>query len=314
MPFTRKPQASSASIGTATLGAGENSITLGGGNTLPFYTFDAPMANPPRVGVEISDLGVIPGTAPGIASYYADCRSVPEMAAKAAKLPGASFVVLRFEGADPNGENRSVEECVALAKAVSEAVGAPLVVAGCKNVEKDTALFAAVAEALQGKNILVLSAREEDYKSVGAAAGLAYGHRVGAESAVDINLAKQLNVLLSQLGVPPSGIVMNLGSAAAGYGFEYVSSTMDRVVSAALFQNDAMLQMPVITPVGMETWSVKESVMAEADMPEWGDMEERGVQMEVVTAAACLVSGSNAVILKHPRSIKTIAALIGALQ
>ncbi|MCF0121172.1 MAG: acetyl-CoA synthase subunit delta, partial [Oscillospiraceae bacterium] len=117
-----------------------------------------------------------------------------------------------------------------------------------------------------------------------------------------------------QLGVVPTNMVMNLGSAAAGYGFEYVSSTMDRVKSAALEQNDNMLQMPVITPVSAETWSVKESIMSEADAPEWGSREERGIEMEIVTAAACLASGSNAVILRHPRSVKTIAAMIAALK
>ena len=158
-----------------------------------------------------------------------------------------------------------------------------------------------------------MSAREEDYKTLGASAVLAYGQKLCGESAVDINLAKQLNVLMSQLGVPASGCVMNLGSAAAGYGFEYVASTLDRVRSAALEQNDAMLQMPVMTPVALETWSVKEAIMNEADMPEWGSREERAVEMEIVTASACLVSGSDAVILRHPASVKTISAMLAAL-
>jgi acetyl-CoA decarbonylase/synthase complex subunit delta len=127
---------------------------------------------------------------------------------------------------------------------------------------------------------------------------MAYGQKVGAESSVDITLAKQLNVLMTQLGVPATSMVMNLGAAAAGYGFEYVSSTMDRVRSAALEQNDTMLQMPVVTPVSFETWTVKESIMSEEDMPEWGSQEKRAVHMEIVTAAACLASGSDAVILR----------------
>jgi acetyl-CoA decarbonylase/synthase complex subunit delta len=106
---------------------------------------------------------------------------------------------------------------------------------------------------------------------------------------------------------------MNLGSAAAGYGFEYVSSTMDRVKAAALEQNDTMLQMPVMTPVSTEAWGVKEAIITEADMPEWGSQEDRGIRMETVTASACLASGSDAVILRHPTSVKTIAALVAAL-
>ena len=86
-------------------------------------------------------------------------------------MEGASFICLHFEGADPNGHNKSVEECVEVAKAVAGATDMPLVVMGCKNAEKDAELFSKVSEALQGKNILVLSAREENYKSVGASAG-----------------------------------------------------------------------------------------------------------------------------------------------
>ncbi len=206
-----------------------------------------------------------------------------------------------------------MEDCVAIAKEVADAIDVPLMIAGCKNNEKDAVLFEKVAEALQGKNVALLSAKEETYKLVGAAAGLAYNQVVGAESACDINLAKQLNVLLTQLGVNAKSIVMNLGSAAAGYGFEYVSSTMDRVVLAALQQNDAMLQMPVVTPVSFETWTVKEAVISEEDAPEWGDQELRGINMEVVTAAADLASGANAVILRHPKSVATIAKLIKEL-
>ena len=287
-------------------------MKLGGENVLPFYTFDAPIENAPKIGVLITDMGLENEVA-GIKDYYAGATTFAEIAKKAEEMPGADFVVLRFEGADPNGENRSVEDCVAIAKEVGDAITAPLVIEGCKNVEKDAELFSKVAEALQGKNVLILSAREENYKAVAAAAGLAYGQKVGAESAVDINLAKQLNVLIGQLGVDQANVVMNVGSAAAGYGFEYVVSTMDRVKAAALAQGDVQLQMPIMTPVADEAWNVKEAMASEADMPEWGSQEERGIDMEVETAAAVLASGSNAVILKHPTSVATISKLIKAL-
>ena len=201
-----------------------------------------------------------------------------------------------------------------LAKDVSDATTLPLVIMGCKNIEKDTELFNKIAEALAGKNILVLSARDENYKTVGASAGLAYNQKVGAESAVDINLAKQLNTVMTQLGVSAQSIVMNIGSAAAGYGYEYVASTLDRVKDAALKQADAMLEMPIMTPVSADTWGVKEAVMSEEDMPEWGSQEERGIEMEITTAAAVLAGGSDAVILRHPEAIKTIAKMISALM
>ncbi len=313
MPFKQSPQKFNAAIGTVEIGSGDKKIALGGQNVLPFYTFDAPIENSPKIGVEISDLGA-EGYSEGLKAYYAGAASIAEIAKKAQDMEGADFICLRLEGADPNAENKSVEECVQIAKEVADAISIPLMVAGCKNNEKDAVLFEKIAEALQGKNVALLSAKEENYKQVGAAAGLAYNQVVGAESAVDINLAKQLNVLLTQLGVKGSSIVMNLGSAAAGYGFEYVSSTLDRVLLAALSQNDTMLQMPIVTPVSFETWTVKESVMSEADAPEWGDIELRGVNMEVVTAVACLASGSNAVILRHPKSVATVSKLVKELM
>ena len=116
------------------------------------------------------------------------------------------------------------------------------------------------------------------------------------------------------MGVDGKNVAMNVGSAAAGYGFEYVVSTLERVKAAALSQNDNTLQMPIITPVGVETWGVKESTAPESENPEWGGAEERGIDMEVETAAACLAYGSDAVILKHPDSVSTVARLVAALM
>ncbi len=312
MPFAKKPQVFSAKINELTLGTGDKAATLGGQNVFNLYTFDAPIANRPKIGIDVSDDPEQPSE--GLKAFYAGCNTLAERAKKAAELPEADFVCIRFDLADPNGENKSIEDCVADAKAVAEAVDKPIVVAGCKNSEKDADLFGKISEALQGKNILVLSAKEENYKGVAAGAGMAYGQKVGAESAVDINLAKQLNVLITQMGVNGENVAMNVGSAAAGYGFEYVVSTLERVKAAALSQNDSTLQMPIITPVGVETWGVKEATASESDTPEWGAQEERGIDMEVETAAACLAYGSDAVILKHPVSIQTTARLVAALM
>ena len=313
MSFVPTKQTYNARINEVVLGVGEKAVTIGGQNVLAFHTFDAEIANAPKIGVELTDAGMGMCTMPGEQKFYEGCATVADMAKRAAAMEGASFICLHLEGADPNGENKSVDECVALAKSVADATDMPLVIMGCKNIEKDTELFNKIAEALSGKNILVLSARDENYKAIGAGAGLAYGQKVGAESAVDINLAKQLNTVMTQLGVNAQSIVMNIGSAAAGYGFEYVASTLDRVKDAALSQSDAMLQMPIITPISADTWGVKESIMPEADMPEWGSQEERGIEMEIVTAAAVLASGSDAVIMRHPEAIRTIAAMIGEL-
>ena len=314
MAFTPKKQAYNASINALTLGVGEKSIVVGGENVFPFFTFDAPIANAPKIAIEISDKGMAALQTPGMKAAFEGCVTVADMAKKAEELEGVSAVCLYFESADPNGDNMATEECVAIAKAVADATALPIIIMGCKNIEKDAEIFNKVSEALQGKNILVLAAREENYKTVGASAGMAYNQKVGAESAVDINLAKQLNVLISQLGVPAQAIAMNLGSSCAGYGYEYLSSTLDRVKAAALAQNDAQLQMPIVTPISTETWNVKEAMLSEEEAPEWGNVEERGIEMEITTAAASLTSGSDMVIMKHPAAIATIAKFIDSLM
>ena len=312
MPFTAKSGKFNASINTVEFGTGDKAVKIGGENVFPLYSFDAAIENAPKVGIEITDFGM-EHEPECIKKYYEGCATLADMARKAASMEGVDFLSFRMEGGDPNGANKSTEELIGELKEIADAVDLPLVVCGCKNVEKDAELFSKAAEALNGKNAVILSAKEENYKTVGAAAGLAYKQIVGAESAVDINLAKQLNVLISQLGVDSKSVVMNVGSAAVGYGFEYVISTMDRVNAAAPQQGDAHLQMPIITPVASEAWGVKEAMASETDAPEWGSQEERGIDMEVETAMAVIAAGSNAVILKHPESIKIISGLMKEL-
>lgn len=312
MAFKQESQKFTAKINTLVIGSGYSEVAIGGENTLPFYTFDAPIDNRPKIGIAISDTGYRKDV-PGIEAYYAGADTIIDVASRAAAAPGADFLAIQLETAHPDKGDKSPEDCAALIKQIADAVDIPIAVEGCKHIEKDAKVFEKIAEAVQGKNIMILSAREENYKGIAAAAGLAYAQKVGAESAVDINLAKQLNILINQMGVKTGNMAMNLGSAAAGYGFEYVVSTIDRVKSAALAQNDAMLQMPIVTSVYSETWAVKESVADEEDYPEWGSAERRGINMEVATAAACLAAGSNAVILRHPDSVAAVSALIDAL-
>ena len=312
MSFTPKTGAYSGKINAVTLGTGDKAIVIGGQNVLPFYTFDAAIENAPKIGVEISDAAAT-WTSAGLQEFYAGCTTMADYAKKAETMEGADFLCLNFESADPNGADRSVADCVADAKAVAEAVSMPIVVMGCKHLEKDAELFNAIAEALAGKNVLFMSAKNENYKTVGASVALANGQKVGAETADDINLAKQLNIMLKGLNVPAESIVMNIGCAAVGYGYEYVASTLDRVRLAALAQSDADLQMPIIATVSADTWAVKESTASEEDEPAWGSREERAIGMEVSTAAANLTGGADAVIMRHPAAVATIKKFITEL-
>ena len=312
MSFVPKTQPFSGKINAVTLGTGDKAIVIGGQNVLPFYTFDAPIENAPKVGVEVSDQAS-GWNWPELCDFYAGCTTMAEYAKKAATIEGVDFICLNFLGADPNGADRPVADCVADAKAVAEAVSLPIVVMGCKHLEKDAELFSAISEALAGKNVLFMSAKNENYKTVGASVVLANGQKVGAETADDINLAKQLNIMLKGLNVNPENVVMDIGTAAVGYGYEYAASTFDRIRLAALAQSDADLQMPILAAVCNDTWGVKESSATEEDEPAWGSREERAISMEVATAAADLTGGADAVVLRHPASVATIKKFITEL-
>ena len=312
MSFVPKTAAYTGRVNAVTLGTGDKAIVIGGQNVLPFYTFDGAIEHAPKIGMEISDTAHN-WTAPGLREFYAGCETMAQYAVRAAALEGVDFLALNFESADPNGNNRSVADCVADAEAVAEATDLPLVILGCKNLEKDGELFAKIAEALQGKNVLIMSAKNDNYKTVGASVALAYGQKVGAETADDINLAKQLNIMLKGLTVKPETIVMDIGTAAVGYGYEYAASTFDRIRLAALQQGDADLQMPILAAVSLDTWGVKESTASEEDEPAWGCPEERAIHMEVSTAAVDLTGGADAVVLRHPKSVATVKKFITEL-
>ena len=312
MSFAPKTAPYSGKINAVTLGTGDKAIVIGGQNVLPFYTFDAPIENAPKVGMEISDAAASWDYA-GLSEFYAGCVCMADYAKKAESLENCDFICLNFVNADPNGANRPVADCVADAKAVAEAISKPIVVLGCKNLEKDAELFSAMAEALQGKNVLFMSAKNENYKNVGASVVLASGQKVGAETADDINLAKQLNIMLKGLNVSLENVVMDIGTAAVGYGYEYAASTLDRIRLAALAQGDTDLQTPILASVCNDVWGVKEATASAEDEPAWGCREERAISMEVATAVADLTGGADAVVLRHPASVATVKKFIAEL-
>ncbi|HCX65207.1 MAG TPA: acetyl-CoA synthase subunit delta [Eubacteriaceae bacterium] len=314
MAYKKAAKKFSGQFKKVTIGTEDNTMTVGGRNVLPFYKFDGETGETPKVGMEITDEGPASLSEEFAELYKETGDDIGAWAKYVEDTYSPDFICLRFSGADPNGADKDVSACVEAAKKAADAITLPLVVAGCNNDQKDSEVFQAVAEALQGKNILLLSAKEENYKQVGAAGALAYNQKIGAESSVDINLAKQLNILMTQLGVKEEDIVMDVGCAAVGYGFEYVTSTMDRILLAALGQNDKTLQMPIITPVAFDAWGVKEAVATEKDEPQWGDRMERGIHMEISTATSCLTGGSDAVVVRHPKTLETLKTFIDKMM
>jgi acetyl-CoA decarbonylase/synthase complex subunit delta len=271
------------------------------------------MPNKPRIAMEVWDKD--PGeewAAPAYAAIKDVAKDPVAWAQKCVKDFGADAVALILNSTDPNGDNASAEAAAATAKKVAAAIDVPFIVWGTSNVEKDAEVLPAVAEACGDKPIVIGPVQDKNYKKIGAAA-LAYGHTVVANSPIDVNLAKQLNILLGQLGVKDTNILVDPTTGGLGYGLEYTYSVMERDRMAALTQEDDKLQLPILNYVGQEVWKVKECKQTNEEAPHLGDQTKRGILMEAITAVDLLLAGSDLLIMRHPEAVKLVKSIIQEL-
>lgn len=312
MAFTAPKETYSGKVYSVTIGSGGSEVTFGGENVLPFHSFEGEAPNRPVIAIEIQD---VPPTdwAETVRKPYEAVSSDPVAWAKYCQDEmKAKAIALRLVGTHPDRENRSPEDAAKTVKDVLAAVTVPLIILGSNHAEKDSAVLVAVAEAAKDKNCVIGKAQEANYKTVCAAA-MANNHKIVAMSELDINLSKQLNILISQMGFDKEKIITDPMCSALGYGLEYTYSVMERIRLAALTQNDVTMQQPLLGDVGMYAWKVKEANAPEADLPHWGATEERGIAWEAETAAALLISGAELLIMRHPKAIRTIETLIDEL-
>ena len=289
-------------------------LAVGGETAFPFHTFEGAMPNDPKVAFEVWDVAP-EDWSPTLNDVLGEVYGDPVAWAKRAVDEfGADLIYLRLKGTDPNGADRSPAEGAVTARSVTDAVKVPVIVVGSGDLERDPEVLKAVAETLGDKPVVIGNAEEDNYRSIGAAA-MGYKQGVIAFSPMDVNLAKQLNVLLTQLGVAEDGVIMDPTTGALGYGLEYSYTVFERDRLAALAQNDPKMQMPIIATVGQEAWKAKETKVEEAELPGTGDRVTRGLMWEAITAVCLLLAGANLVVLRHPDSAqlvrKTVASLSG---
>lgn len=310
MAFQIPKQPYSGKIGTSTLGSGAKAVTLGGADSYPFYVFEGAMPNQPRIAMEIWDYDPSGEWPAAAVEPFKDVISSPEAwAKKCVKEFGAELIVLQLKSTDPNGMDRSPAEAAEVAKKVSKAVDVPVVFWGTANNQKDEEVLKAISEACQGANVGLSPVEEANHKAVGASA-LAYGQTIVASSPIDVNLAKQLNILLGNLGVPLNKVIIDPTTGGLGYGMEYSYSVIERIRMAALTQEDDKLQIPIIANVGNEVWKCKEAGQSIDDAPTLGDPEKRAITMESVAAVCYLLAGADVVILRHPESVRLVRSFI----
>lgn len=312
MAFTPTKESYAGKVYSVTIGTGDGAVTFGGENVLPFHSFEGATPNSPVVALEIQD--VPPSDWPeSVRKPYEAVSDDPVKWAKFCEEElKARAIALRLIGTHPDRENRSPEDAAKTVTDVLAAVKVPLIILGSNHAEKDSSVLKAVSEAAKDKNCIIGKAQESNYKTI-AAAAMANNHKLIAMSELDINLSKQLNILITQMGFEKERIITDPMCSALGYGLEYTYSVMERIRLAALTQNDVTMQQPLLGDVGMYVWKVKEVQAPEADMPHWGSAGECGILWEAETAIALLMAGAELLIMRHPKAVEAVAKIIGEL-
>jgi acetyl-CoA decarbonylase/synthase complex subunit delta len=291
-------------------GTRSRTVTVGGETTLPFLHFEGEIPHRPLVAVEIKDRKP-DDWSPLLEEVWGDAMNDPGEWAKAAEEAGADVIALNFCLAGPDGEAYSAEYAKDVIRKVLNGTGLPIAACGPGQAEIDNELMVAVAEEAAGERLLLGLCEDRNYRTIVAAA-LGHGHLVQARTAMDVNLAKQLNILISDMQLPLDRVVMDPTTGALGYGIEYGYSVMERLRLAAL-QGDSMTQLPMIVTAGEETWKTKEAKVGQGIPGAWGDWEERAINWEVVTAASLIESGADIVVLRHPESVKRVHTMMDAM-
>jgi acetyl-CoA decarbonylase/synthase complex subunit delta len=276
MAFVVPKESYNGKVAAVDFGKDDKAITIGGEAAMPFLSFDGDIPNKPVIAFEIQDCP--PDDWPEtVREIYKDVSGDPVTWAKYCQdTLGAKAIALRLVTTHPDRGDRSAADAAQTIKDVLAAINVPLIILGSNHIEKDAVVLVAAAEAASGHNCIIGKAQEGNYKTIVAAA-LAHNHKLIAMSELDINLAKQLNILITQMGFDKSKLITDPMCSALGYGLEYTYSVMERIRLAGLAQNDQTMQPPIVGDVGMYVWKIKEVTAAEADVPEWGALEDRGI-------------------------------------
>ncbi len=292
-------------------GTREKVVTIGGESALPFLHFEGTIPHPPRIAVEIQSRAPADWS-PVLLEPWKDVVNSPSAWAKAATALGADVILLRLAATQADGSPNSGAAARKIVRDVLNATGLPLIVYGPGQAELDNELLVAAAEEAKGERIVLGVCEDKNYRTIVAAA-LAHGHLVTSKTPMDVNLAKQLIILIRDMGLPLERIVMDPTTGALGYGMEYGYSVMERLRLAAL-QGDGMTQQPMIVTPGEEAWRTKEARVGEGIPAAWGDWNERAVNWEVVTAAPLVEAGADIIVLRHPAAIERIKKMIAELM
>ena len=313
MGFEITKETYAGSIKGITIGKGDTALTVGGQTSYPFYQFEGEMPNKPIIAMEIWDMTPEDWPEAALAPFKDVVSDPAAWAKKCVDEYGAQAIVLQLKSIDPNDKDAGPDEAAATVKSVIGAINVPLIVWGCAVPAKDEEVLKKICEVCQGDNLILGPVEEKNHKGIGAAA-MGYGHTIISSSPIDVNLAKQVNILLENLGVSLDKVIVDPTTGGLGYGLEYSYSVMERLSQAAMTQGDDKLQNPMINNLGNEVWKCKEAKQPVDEAPELGDPEKRAILMEAVGGVSYLMSGSSILIMRHPESIKIVRSFIDLIS
>ena len=318
MPVEVPKEKWSGSVRQVTIGATaeqggtrSRTLTIGGENAMPFLHSEGSFPNPPALAIEIRDRRPDDWSAL-LYRAWGEAMNDPAEWAKAAEAADADLIFLVLSLTTADGKPNTPENACAVVRKVLQATGLPLAVIGPGQAELDNELIVPVADAAKGERLLLGTCEDKNYRTIVAAA-MANEHLVQSKTPMDVNLSKQLVILIHDMGMPLERIVMDPTTGALGYGIEYGYSVMERLRLAAL-QGDGMTQQPMIVTPGEEAWKVKESKVGEGVPAAWGDWEKRALEWEAITGATLIQSGADLLVVRHPKTLERLRGLVGALQ
>ena len=286
--------------------------TIGGDTAMPLHLWEGTMKNRPLVALEVFDK-VNPKYPQVLQKVWGDLLNNPaEMAKECVEKYGADLISVRLDGTHPEKGNRSPQEALEVVKSVLAAVDVPLIITGHSHYDKINEVMKEVARGCEGENLLLSWVEQENYRTI-AGAALAYGHTIVAQSPIDVNIGKQLNILLTNMNIPLERIVMDPVTSAIGYGIEYTYSVMERIRLTGL-GGDKMLASPIIVSPGQECAKIKELRAQESDYPAWGNLDERAALWELSTATSLLYAGASIMIMYHAEAAQSLKKTIMSLM
>lgn len=286
-------------------------VTFGGASTLPFINFEGDIPNRPVIAGYVSD--VEPDWPDVIKKAIgSEVASPVEWAQKSVKEFGVDLISVKMVGADPAGKDRPPEECAKVVQDLLKAVDVPLIIWGCGDDEKDNHVLPECSQVAKGENCLIGSAKETNYMTI-VAICKADKHKIISEAPVDINIGKQVNILLQDAGYELKDVVMFQTTAALGYGYDYVYTIIERCRNVGL-KGDDLMSAPQLCDVAGETYRVKEALVDEDILPGWGALEHRGPMWEAACGEGYLQAGADVLIMAHPDAIASVKGTIDRLM